>query len=145
MATTRRSGAARTLSPRERIRVVVRVRPPIAEDVDLALASGDDHYEECVDEDTRRAAILLRKPYFDTREFMLDMVLGREATQSETYEAVGRRVVDDVLEGYNGTLLAYGQTGTGKSARPPLGRTMARTALFLSTNDRPCTVPSSST
>ena len=28
---------------------------------------------------------------------------------------VGRRLVDSILEGYNGTLLAYGQTGSGKT------------------------------
>lgn len=27
----------------------------------------------------------------------------------------GRRIVDGVLEGYNGTIFAYGQTGSGKT------------------------------
>lgn len=29
------------------------------------------------------------------------------------YDSVARQVVDAVLDGYNGTLLAYGQTGAG--------------------------------
>ena len=99
-------------SSNSRIRVVVRVRPPIAEDVDNCEA---EQYDECVEEDPSRGTLQLKKPFFDTREFSLDIVLSREATQAQTYEAVGRPVVDDVLEGFNGTVLAYGQTGTGKT------------------------------
>lgn len=31
------------------------------------------------------------------------------------YINTARSIVDKVLEGYNGTILAYGQTGTGKT------------------------------
>lgn len=31
------------------------------------------------------------------------------------YVDTARPIVDKVLEGYNGTILAYGQTGTGKT------------------------------
>ena len=31
------------------------------------------------------------------------------------YNRVARPIVDNVLEGYNGTIFAYGQTGTGKT------------------------------
>ena len=31
------------------------------------------------------------------------------------YNRVARSIVDNVLEGYNGTIFAYGQTGTGKT------------------------------
>jgi kinesin family member 3A len=31
------------------------------------------------------------------------------------YINTARGIVDKVLEGYNGTILAYGQTGTGKT------------------------------
>ena len=99
-----------------RIRVVARVRPLIREDVELPEATAharSGSREECVAVDERR--VLLRKPFYDAREFVLDSVLGREATQSETYEVVARGVVDAVLQGYNGTILAYGQTGTGKT------------------------------
>ena len=113
---SRRASRAAVANARpSRIRVTVRVRPPIAEDVELGMALGDEHFEECTDEDPAQCTVQLRKPYFDTREFTFDTVLGRHATQAETYEAVGRPVVDDVLEGFNGTILAYGQTGTGKT------------------------------
>lgn len=37
------------------------------------------------------------------------------ASQDRTFEVVGRPVVDQALDGYNGTILCYGQTGAGKS------------------------------
>ena len=33
----------------------------------------------------------------------------------DVYNRVARSIVDNVLEGYNGTIFAYGQTGTGKT------------------------------
>ena len=35
--------------------------------------------------------------------------------QVDLYNAAARKIVDNVLEGYNGTIFAYGQTGTGKT------------------------------
>lgn len=37
------------------------------------------------------------------------------ATQELIYEDCARTIVDSVMEGYNGTIFAYGQTGTGKT------------------------------
>ena len=33
----------------------------------------------------------------------------------DVYNVTARPIVDKVLQGYNGTILAYGQTGTGKT------------------------------
>jgi len=35
--------------------------------------------------------------------------------QDEVYDACAKPVIDSVLEGFNGTIFAYGQTGTGKT------------------------------
>jgi Cdc6-like AAA superfamily ATPase len=35
--------------------------------------------------------------------------------QKDVYEQTARTLVDSVLEGFNGTIFAYGQTGTGKT------------------------------
>lgn len=35
--------------------------------------------------------------------------------QKDLYEQTARPLVDSVLEGFNGTIFAYGQTGTGKT------------------------------
>lgn len=35
--------------------------------------------------------------------------------QVDVYNIAARPIVENVLEGYNGTIFAYGQTGTGKT------------------------------
>ncbi|CAI7831189.1 unnamed protein product, partial [Closterium sp. NIES-53] len=57
-------------------------------------------------------------------EFEFDSVLPPTATQADVYQVAAKPVVADVLNGYNGTVMAYGQTGAGKtytlsSTKPP--------------------------
>lgn len=47
--------------------------------------------------------------------FTFDRVFGPEASQQEVYAAAAAPLLADVLQGYNGCLLAYGQTGAGKT------------------------------
>ena len=47
--------------------------------------------------------------------YKYDKVFKGESLQTEIYESVGKRIVDDVMEGYNGTIFAYGQSGSGKT------------------------------
>lgn len=49
------------------------------------------------------------------REFLFDYVFSAHAPQDSVYERLARPVVADVMRGYNGTIFAYGQTGTGKT------------------------------
>ena len=41
--------------------------------------------------------------------FTFDTVFGPDSTQMDVYNRVARPIVDNVLEGYNGTIFAYGQ------------------------------------
>jgi hypothetical protein len=45
----------------------------------------------------------------EERIFDFDRVLSSNCTQTEVYDKVGNKVVSDVLQGYNGTIMAYGQ------------------------------------
>jgi kinesin family protein 3/17 len=47
--------------------------------------------------------------------FTFDSVFGPDSAQMDVYNRVARPIVENVLEGYNGTIFAYGQTGTGKT------------------------------
>ena len=47
--------------------------------------------------------------------FTFDAVYGMESLQTAIYEETASPLVDSVLEGYNGTIFAYGQTGCGKT------------------------------
>ncbi|XP_029004955.1 kinesin-1 heavy chain-like isoform X3 [Betta splendens] len=49
------------------------------------------------------------KPYY------FDRVFQSNTTQVQFYNAVAQKIVRDVLEGYNGTIFAYGQTSSGKT------------------------------
>jgi kinesin family protein 3/17 len=49
------------------------------------------------------------------KTFTFDNVFGMDSTQEAVYEETVRHLVDNVLNGYNGTIFAYGQTGTGKT------------------------------
>lgn len=49
------------------------------------------------------------------KTFTYDHVFGPEASQADVYEGIVEPIVDEVLQGYNCTVFAYGQTGTGKT------------------------------
>ncbi|PCH38070.1 kinesin-domain-containing protein, partial [Wolfiporia cocos MD-104 SS10] len=49
------------------------------------------------------------------RTYPFDVVFGAEADQAMIYNDVVSPMLDEVLQGYNCTLFAYGQTGTGKT------------------------------
>lgn len=48
------------------------------------------------------------------KTFTFDSVFDWTSTQQEVYNKTARPIVESVLAGYNGTVFAYGQTGTGK-------------------------------
>ena len=47
--------------------------------------------------------------------FEFDFVFDENSSQSQIYEYTTRNLINNVLEGYNATVLAYGATGTGKT------------------------------
>jgi kinesin family protein 3/17 len=49
------------------------------------------------------------------KSFSYDFVFGIDSLQSSIYEQSAFSLVDNVLDGYNGTIFAYGQTGCGKT------------------------------
>eukprot|EP00743_Colponemidia_sp_Colp-15_P003665 GILK01003956.1.p1 GENE.GILK01003956.1~~GILK01003956.1.p1 ORF type:complete len:1069 (-),score=203.24 GILK01003956.1:91-3261(-) len=49
------------------------------------------------------------------RNFNFDQVFGPYSTQQEVFDAAVAPIVEEVLEGFNCTIFAYGQTGTGKT------------------------------
>jgi len=50
-----------------------------------------------------------------TKSYNFDHVFGPDSEQIDVYKAVVKPVVEEVLNGYNCTIFAYGQTGTGKT------------------------------
>ncbi|KAI1309417.1 Kinesin-like protein KIF3A [Halotydeus destructor] len=89
-------------SQEENVHVVVRCRP-ISED-------NESQEEIAVKIDDSNHTIGV-----DSRIFAFDRVFGFESTQMEVYTLAAKQIVESVLQGYNGTIFAYGQTGTGKT------------------------------
>ncbi|KAB8075499.1 P-loop containing nucleoside triphosphate hydrolase protein [Aspergillus leporis] len=88
------------------IKVVARFRPQNK----VELSSGG---EPIVDfENEQSCAINSRE---GTGSFTFDRVFPMDSKQTDIFDFSIRPTVDDILNGYNGTVFAYGQTGAGKS------------------------------
>lgn len=95
---------------RGRVRVAVRLRPRNAEET---IADAD--LPDCVELQPELKRLKLRRNNWESDTYEFDEVLTEFASQRRVYEVVARPVVESVLDGYNGTVMAYGQTGTGKT------------------------------
>ncbi|KAL2987432.1 hypothetical protein AAZX31_11G028400 [Glycine max] len=93
-----------------RVRVAVRLRPRNAEE-----SVADADFADCVELQPELKRLKLRKNNWDADTYEFDEVLTEFSSQKRVYEVVARPVVESVLDGYNGTIMAYGQTGTGKT------------------------------
>lgn len=93
-----------------RVRVAVRLRPRTAEDL---VTEAD--FADCVEIQPELKKLKLRKNNWSSEAYRFDEVFSGGASQRRIYEVVAKPVVESVLEGYNGTIMAYGQTGTGKT------------------------------
>ncbi|KAL2555544.1 Armadillo/beta-catenin repeat family protein/kinesin motor family protein [Forsythia ovata] len=93
----------------ERVRVAVRLRPRNSGEL------SDADYSDCVELQPELKRLKLRKNNWSFESFKFDEVFSESSSQKRVYEVVAKPVVESVLDGYNGTIMAYGQTGTGKT------------------------------
>ena len=87
--------------------VSVRVRPD---------PSGQEKSDQAEGEwmvDGRRALIAYRGK--EGGDYHYDNVFGQYDDNSKVYDSISKRLVRRVMEGYHGTVFAYGMTGTGKT------------------------------
>ena len=99
-----------------RVKVSVRVRPPFKDEIDAAPSFYlTTNIPSKVNQDDL-ACVQLGKPGSSKqREFLFDHCFGPSTDQEEIFNVIAKPVVEDVLKGGNGTVFAYGQTGTGKT------------------------------
>ncbi|KAF2749992.1 kinesin-domain-containing protein [Sporormia fimetaria CBS 119925] len=88
------------------IKVVARFRPQNK----IEIASGGQPVVEFASEDT--CAVQSNEA---SGAFTFDRVFDMNSRQIDVFNYSIRSTVDDILNGYNGTVFAYGQTGAGKS------------------------------
>ncbi|KAK7026008.1 Kinesin-like protein kif17 [Halocaridina rubra] len=94
----------------ETVKVIVRCRPMNKREKDLKC--------ECVVQMSNNTSCLLTNPADPSGEpksFAFDGAYFIDSTTEGIYNDVSFPLVESVLEGYNGTVFAYGQTGCGKS------------------------------
>ncbi|KAK2502150.1 hypothetical protein MC885_001874 [Smutsia gigantea] len=84
------------------IKVMCRFRPLNESEV----IRGDKYVAKFQGEDT---VMIASKPY------AFDQVFQSNTSQEQVYNDCAKKIVKDVLEGYNGTIFAYGQTSSGKT------------------------------
>lgn len=95
------------------VQVVVRCRPMDERETTRG-------YTRVVDVIPSRGVVEVRHPRDDpssetVKVFTFDAVYDWHSTQQELYEETVRPLVSSTLDGFNGTIFAYGQTGTGKT------------------------------
>jgi hypothetical protein len=81
--------------------------------VKVAIRTRPEEYESLLDSfDTAgsHGGINLKE-----HKFTFDKVFAANATQEEVFNSCAVGICNDVLEGFNGTIFAYGQTGAGKT------------------------------
>lgn len=86
----------------EAVRVFVRIRPLNKREIAEKQTIGWNFNETAMLEDTPNGQ----------RVYAYDHCFGPTSTNQETYDIVGKPVVLKAMEGYNGTVFTYGQTGS---------------------------------
>uniref|UniRef100_A0A1I7RLZ6 Kinesin motor domain-containing protein n=1 Tax=Bursaphelenchus xylophilus TaxID=6326 RepID=A0A1I7RLZ6_BURXY len=103
------SGVRPTSTGGESIKVVVRCRPMS----EMEVKQG---HENVVEMSPNRGVVDVKNPKDGTlKSFTFDSVYDHNSKQMDLYYETFRDLVDSVLNGFNGTIFAYGQTGTGKT------------------------------
>lgn len=97
-------------SKAESVKVIVRCRPMDEKEK----VAG---HERIVDMDPRRGLVEVKmgKNGEPPKSFTFDAIYDWNSKQRDLYDESFRDLVQAVLDGFNGTIFAYGQTGTGKT------------------------------
>jgi hypothetical protein len=84
------------------LKIFIRLRPPSSYSV---ISTSKDNHE-----------LMLENPVNHSQNrFEFDNILLHSLSQEEVFLTVGRSLCDNLLDGFNGCLLTYGPTGSGKS------------------------------
>ena len=95
------------INSRESVKVAVRCRP-------LSKKELEKNYKNIIRVESKESSIYIQGPQGNV-QFTYDYAFPENCNQEEIYDMTSAQIVAGVLEGYNGTIFAYGQTGTGKT------------------------------
>ncbi|KAI3425840.1 hypothetical protein D9Q98_007814 [Chlorella vulgaris] len=107
----------------EAVKVVVRIRPALPREL-----NGFRPFENAMLVDPSRHVVTVSENLaalnnngvengivYNSYRFGFDRVYGPESTQEDVYSQSARPAVQNVLQGFNASIIANGQTGTGKT------------------------------
>jgi hypothetical protein len=90
------------------LQVVVRCRP-------LSKKEVADGRQQIVKMNVREGQVVVEAQNKAVQMFTFDQVYDQDTSQLEIFRVTAQPIVESVMSGYNGTIFAYGQTGTGAS------------------------------
>ena len=113
----------------DNLKVYIRVRPPLIREKDstlpfrsIANVSEDKSTISLIeyigfefDEASKQKELIDFPNHFLPHPYTFDYIFGMNSTQEEVYEIAAVPSIESLVEGYNSTIFAYGQTGTGKT------------------------------
>ena len=89
------------------VQIFCRVRPFNTRELRLGSSSAINYVSE--------NAVKVMSPHYIRRDpFAFDAIFKENAKQAEIFERVAMPAVHNLMQGYNATVFAYGQTGAGK-------------------------------
>ena len=101
----------------DNFKVVVRVRPPLPRETAspqfcnvVRVDQNQIQIDEIVNDPSGRAQQLVAD-----HVFTFDRVYAPDSTQEDVYSLSAQQAVESAIHGYNATILAYGQTSSGKT------------------------------
>ena len=92
----------------DNIQVLVRVRPPNARE-------QADGFHRALDKASDGNTVLVKASKGNATPYAFDHVVDHTDSQQTLFDSVGKPIAESCLQGYHGCLLAYGQTGAGKT------------------------------
>mmetsp|Transcript_7327 Transcript_7327/g.12302 ORF Transcript_7327/g.12302 Transcript_7327/m.12302 type:complete len:883 (-) Transcript_7327:214-2862(-) len=92
-------------STRENVKVVCRIRPETKQEVERQGTT-------CVKHNNTSVEVTLDE---GTNSFSFDQIFGPDSQQQQVFDYCAVPLINDVLQGYNATIFAYGQTSSGKT------------------------------
>jgi kinesin family member 3B len=96
-------------SATECVQVMVRCRP-------MNVKEEGDKRASIVNMEPSNGQVFLKNPRSEEmKQFTFDAVFDGLASQESVFATVAQPIIDSAMNGYNGTIFAYGQTGTGKT------------------------------
>ena len=76
---------------------------------------SEDEYDSWEFEDDTATIYYGERNTKTEKKWVYDYILPPDTTQEQMYEKVAKKTIIDFTEGYNGTIFAYGQSGSGKT------------------------------